>query len=972
MTRRLSSQVFAGRAGEIDELVGAMAHAKDGSPTVVLIAGDAGIGKSRLLAELAARAADDEVRVAWGQCAGLEDAAIPLLPVANALSELADDDPGDTAGDLLALARPANAPLTAQPSARLHAAVLNRLARASTSGPTVLVLEDIHWADRSTLALLAFLARHLRGERLLIVASYRGDEVDRRADLRRFLADVATAPAARRLQLAGLARAEMREQIAGILGAPPPAELFEAIFTRSEGNPFFAEELVAVAGDGSADRLTPTLRDMLLARIAGLDPGAQAVVRAAAAGGREVHHRLLEAAAGLGEPDLTEALRAAVGHQVLVARRDGFAFRHALLREVAYGELLPGERERLHAAFAAALEARPDVAGGTTATVAAELAHHWLRAGDEPRALAAAVRAGAEAERVGALAEAAGHDTRALALWDVVGDAEHVAGVDRGTLLARAAYASGWTGSPGEAIDLVDAAIALVDPAAEPVRTALLYERRGLYQWQLGRAAEAVRDAERAVALIPAEPPSAERSRVLGQLGLRLMLVGQPARSLERATEAVAIAREVGARVEEAEALVCIGQDLITLGNRPAGLDQLRRARSIATELGDDALLSHTAVALSDGLRRDGQLEEAVEIALDGAEVSRRAGLDIRERMCALNGAEAAYDLGRWELVDRISSDLLARDHTDTTLAFAHHVAGALARARGDLEAAAAHLAGQREAIGPDDPPEHYILEDEAELALWQGRPEAAARAAGAAMRVESGDALRGVLMAALGLRAEADLAERARARRDAGAEAAARDRAREFRDGARRRADDAAEPALAATVEAEYARAEGGADPALWDAAARAWEARPVPFQAAYARWRQAEAALAVRDRAQAAQALLAAHATAARLGAEGLRSELEALARRARIELSAGEPAPAEEAASSASAVAAELGLTAREHEVLEHVALGQTNRQIADELFISVKTAGVHVSRILHKLGAANRSEAGAIAHRLGLVR
>ena len=970
MTRRLSSEVFVGRAREVGELAAAMARARDGSPSVVLIGGEAGIGKSRLLAELVARAAADGVRVAWGQCAGLEDAAIPLLPVASAMSDL-DDEP-NAADDAPALAGPVTEQLAGRPSAPPQAEVLDRLARAATDGSVLFALEDLHWADRSTLALLAFLARQLRGEHVLIVATYRNDEVDRRTDLRRFLADVATAPGASRLELTGLARTEMREQMAGILGGPPPPDLFEAVFARSEGNPFFAEELVASAGAGATDGLSPTLRDMLLARIAALPPGAQAVVRAAAAGGRRVHHRLLEAAAGLAEPELTEALRTAVSHQVLVARGDGFAFRHALLQEVAYAELLPGERERLHAAFAAALETRPEVAGGTAATVAAELAHHWLRAGDEPRALAASVRAGDEAERVGAMAEAAGHNTRAVALWELVADAERLAGVDRATLLARAANATAWSGDPAQAIDLVDAALALVDPAAEPLRAALLHQRRARYLWHLGRAVEAVRDAERAVALIPTEPPSAERARALGHLGLCLMLAGRPTRSLEHSREAVAIAREVGARAEEADALVSIGQDQVTLGDRPAGLDALRRARSISAEMNDDELLSHVAVALSDGLRRDGHLEEAIEVALDGAAVSRRAGLDVRERMCALNAAEAAHELGRWDLVQRLSSEVLASDQAGTTLAFAHRMAGVLARTRGDLEGAAAHLAAQREAVGPDGGPECYHLEDEAELALWQGRPEVASRAAREGVRVEGEDEQRSVLMAALGVRAQADLAELARARRDDAAERAAREGALVFADDARRRADDARDPALATTVEAEHARADGRSDPMLWDAAARAWEARTAPFHAAYARWRQAEAALVSRDRPQAAQALRAAHATAAALGAAGLRSELEALARRARIELPSSDPPAAEEAASDTSAAAAELGLTARELEVLEHMALGQTNRQIADELFISIKTAGVHVSRILRKLGAANRSEAGAIAHRLGLVR
>jgi DNA-binding CsgD family transcriptional regulator len=223
------------------------------------------------------------------------------------------------------------------------------------------------------------------------------------------------------------------------------------------------------------------------------------------------------------------------------------------------------------------------------------------------------------------------------------------------------------------------------------------------------------------------------------------------------------------------------------------------------------------------------------------------------------------------------------------------------------------------------------------------------------------------VLIAALGARAAADLAELARARRDAPAETAARERASALRDGARERAAGAGHPALAATIEAEHARAVDS-DPALWDAAARAWEARPAPFQAAYARWRQAEAALARRNRAQAEQALRAAHATAAGLGAQALQAELEALARRARIVLPTaaqepptGEPPPA----------GAELGLTARELEVLQHLARGATNRQIADALYISVRTAGVHVSHILGKLSAANRGEAAAIAHRLGLA-
>ena len=968
MAQRVSSSVFAGRSRELAELRAAMARAVDGAPTVVLVGGEAGIGKSRLLSEVATQAAGAGVRVLPGQCVSLEEAAIPLLPVADVLRHLSGDD--RSARELLdAVTSPLNgstsSQLVAGPSARLHTLVRDRLERASASSPVLLALEDLQWADRSTLDLVAFLARRLRRERILVVATYRSDEVARRDDLQRFLADVSSAAIVERIELTGLTRSEMQDLVAGILGADPAPDLVDDVFARSEGNPFFAEELMAATGQGA---LSPTLRDTLLARIGTLDSGGQTVVRVAAAGGREVHHRLLAAAAALPEPALTEALRSAVSHHVLEAREDGFAFRHALLQEVVYAELLPGERARLHSAFAAALDARHDLAGGNAATVAAEIAHHWLRAGDRPRALAAAVRAGDEAERIGAFAEAARHHRRALELWDVVAEPDRPVGIDRATLLARAANAPAWTGDPADAIRLVEAAIALVDPAAEPVRAALLHQRRGILLWQLGRAEEGARDLERAVGLIPAEPPSPERARALGGLGLILMLAGEPARSRVQCEAAVAVAHAVGARVEEADALATLGDDLSRLGDLPAGLRCLREARALAAETGDSEPLSRIAVPLSDQLRRDGRLAESVEVALSGAREARRAGLDARESFCELNAAEAAYELGDWELADRLAREVLARAPTGVTLAFAHHIAGALARARGELGAAEAHLAAQRDATGRAAPPDYYDIEAEAELALGQGRHEAASDAARRGVHVTAPDALRGMVMAALGARAEADRAELARARRDPVTEASACGGARAFRDAAVERAGAARHPALAASAEAEHARAEGDGDPALWDAVARLWDARAARYHAAYARWRQAEAAVARRDRAQSEPALLAAHAVAVGLGAAPLRAELEALARRARIDLTAGVPA---NPVSGAAATAAELGLTAREREVLEQLALGRTNRQIADELFISTKTAVVHVSHILRKLGAANRSEAAAIAHRLGLV-
>jgi predicted ATPase len=209
---------------------------------------------------------------------------------------------------------------------------------------------------------------------------------------------------------------------------------------------------------------------MLLARIEALEPAAQDVVRAAAVGGRRIHHLVLADVVEQGEPQLTASVREAVRGHVLVAEDSGLAFRHALVQQVAYAELLPTERARLHAACAGALERRPELAGGTTATLAAEIAHHWRQTDDRPRAFEAAVGAALEAEAVPAPAEAVEHFAHALELWGVVPDAAERAGMDHVELLTRAAEAVAWSGAPGRADEMLTTALRLLDPVREPAR----------------------------------------------------------------------------------------------------------------------------------------------------------------------------------------------------------------------------------------------------------------------------------------------------------------------------------------------------------------------------------------------------------------------------------------------------------------------------------------------------------------------
>ena len=966
MSGRLSSGVFVGRENELAELRAAYERAAGGTASTVLVSGEAGVGKTRLIAELASRAADAGALVLAGQCPDLREAAMPLLPIAEALRALG---PLPTrASEGLEGAWRGVAPAVA-----VFAPVLELLREAAGSAPVLLAIDDVQWADRSTLDLLTFLIGRLRDERLLLVLAFRTDEIDRRAELREFFAQAGRDAGTRRSELNRLTRAEMGAQLEGILGRAPEAGLAGAVFARSVGNPLFTEELVAGAADAAGGGLPATLRDMLLARIRALSADAQAVVRVAAVAGRRVHHALMTEAALLEDAALRNAIREAVLDHVLVADGEALAFRHPLLQEVAYAEVLPGERAVLHAACADALERRPDLAGASAAIVAAEIAHHRWRAGDRPRALRAALNAGLEAERAHAAAEAAEHLGRALELWDAVPEWQRPPHADRVDVLARAAEATTQSGRPERAIDLATAALELTDAAREPTRAGLLHERRGVWLWWCGRGEDGLVDLEHAVRLIPAQPPTPDRARVLAGLGFMLMLTNRHARAREVCEEALEVARTVGARAAEVRALSTLGRSLFELGDRIAGIASQRRARALACELGEPNTLAQTAAALSDALWRVGRSEEALVVALEGVDDADRVGLSDAPgaALCSLNAAEAAFGLGRWNLVDEISTQVLAHPANEVLASFARYLQVALTTARGDFARTQEVLAHERERLGPGSGREGlaYLLEREAELALWQGRPEAASAAASQASELAASNTYSEFTVGAiaLGIRAEADRAAEARVRRDVAALRAARDLARRFHDIARPMAGDHA--AQLATIDAELARAERP-DPAAWEHAAATWDVRGAPYPAAYARWRLAEALLArTGERAAAKQALRAARATAEQLGARPLLDEVQGLARRARLELAQPDQAPAPVVGPPDAA--REIGLTRRELEVLEHVALGQTNREIAGDLFISDRTAAVHVSHILEKLGASTRTEAAAAAHRLGLV-
>ena len=793
------------------------------------------------------------------------------------------------------------------------------------------MLEDVHWADRSTLDLAAYLARAVRGERIALVASYRSDETPRRPALRSWLAELSRAGGVRRIDLEPFGEPEIAE----LLAADPATAA--SIARRSGGNAFFAEELYEAAGDEAT--LPASIRDLLGVRIATLPPPAQAVLRAAAAAGARVDDELLAALVDLPAAELAASLRAAVANHLLEERDGRLAFRHELVREAAYADLLPGERRRLHAACARMLEERPEL-GESAASVAASVARHWDAAGDSQRALAGCLRAADAALGVHAPSEALELYRRALELET---------GTARLDVLERAADAAVLAGEAETALGLLDEALALADPAAEPVRTGVLHSRAAWYSWAGGAFGPATCEHHaRALDLIPAQPPSEARARAVTDLAYTEMLDGRNAEALERAIEAVAAARDAGAREIEGLALNILGVGLGMRGEHDAAIESLREAVAIARETGGSEPLGRAYVNLSAGLDIAGRYDEAVEVALEGAAASRRLGLARHWGAFLLgNAAESMITLGRLEEAQALVDETLAQDVSEMAACHLTLLRADLALERGDHDAGEAALATAREfglALRSAEIT-CTAARIQAELAIGRGRLDEAraAVAEGLERPCDDGRVVAGLVVAGLA------------------AEAAAGGETR----GLLERLDELGPSAglpltrtLIATARAEATRL-GDPAPELWREAVEMWDALPCPYRAGRARLREAEALLAAGAGREAASAPLRDAAAAARsIGAHGLLREAERLAARARIDV--GEAA--EDDAS---------GLTPREREVLVHLAAGRTNRQIAEALYISPRTAGVHVSRILAKLGATTRGEAAAAGRLAGVI-
>ena len=962
ISRRLASPEFVGRQTELAGLGEALSAAEQSRPSITLITGEAGIGKSRLVREHEQRARAAGALVLRGECIQLGVGEFPYAPLVGALREAPEgplaaalERTGVEGRAQLARLIPAlgawEEPLAGEASTQgaLFELLLALLRSAGQDAVVSLTIEDAHVADTATRDFLSFLSHNLRDERLMLAVSYRSDELERTHPLRALLAELVRSECVGEIVLERLAPADVEQLLTGILRRPPEASLVEEIYQRSQGNPFFAEELLAAPGE-----LPASLRDALLGRVETLPADALTIAQSLAVLGRPAGDTLLTALSGLDDRAFAAALRAALAANVLVRHdRLAFDFRHALVREAVLEELFPSELVQLHRHTADTLRA-------TATGTAAELAYHLDAAGEHAAALPALIAAGLEAERVHASADALRHFARALEL--MAADSE-----DRVDVLLHAAEAARLTGHWERAAELCRSALPLLDRDREPLRVAEVYGR--LAEYLLWRTDEALECCSLALELLPASE-LALRARLLAGKALKLQYLQRWQEAHDLGQEALDIARRAGARSAEGQARYVLGVVLAFLGDPEAGEEHARAACEIAEETGEAQQIARSAIQLAEVLRLRGRIAGALEIMLAGEQ--RAARLGMTESFGNAMGVMAAEDqlkLGLWADAD-VRLQRTARLDLSKTSRFLHTALSAQLAARRGEPVAPECLAAARELCDDQTPPEYLtdVFHCAAELALWSRLPEQARDELAAALRAIDGDEdpLYTPVLYWLAVRAEADAALPA-----GGAESAqpfiAALEALIARNSVREPPPEAQAYLLACRAEAT--RLAGHHVPDAWARAAAAFAALDQRYPHAYLRWREGEAILnhgadGARDGAR--RAFEQARSLAAALEARPLLAEIEAFGRAARLE------APSVIVEQVQMAVDKDAPrITRREQEVLELLAEGLTNNQIAERLFIAPKTVTVHVTNILGKLQAPNRTAAVALARRFGFL-
>lgn len=960
-----------------------------GGLRAVVIGGEAGIGKSRLLAEFLAEA-ESSATVLLGRCVDLGNDGAPYAPFASILRRLIElrgldavlAAAGHGAG-VLPVLLPELADDSAVPARtgaeRLYELVTVLLETLSVDRPLVLAVEDIHWADSATLELLRFIVRMAERGRILVLLSYRSDEVGRGHPLRSYLAELERTRRLTRWELARLGRDQVEALIARLLGCEPDAATVDRVYEMSEGVPFFVEELIGIDGLATGEDLPETLRELLLARFEKLSAPTQQLLRLVSAGGVCVDHELLSAVFDGTADELDAAAREAVVANVLAADTTEYTFRHALVREAIHADLLPGERSRYHRRFAEALEASPQCS-------ATQLSTHWLAAHDLRRAFIASLEAMEEARRSYAYATAAAMGDRALELWDSVPDAQELGSgalgiTSRTDLLSRTASALRNAGDNERALAMVNAALESAGDLP-PARYARLLRDKAQYLMNLNRPGviELLQDALEVVPAGSLPAGDGLRPQLLTELAARYMLAA-------RFDEAVALTSQAVDEAETgAEALLSVahnirGSSLVAAGSIERGLAELDEAGRLAEH--DPGAALRYAVNASDAMNTLGRYEEAVRLAERGAREARARGVERTSGVIlSSNTVEPLLALGELDRAEAMLDPALALDPPPSFRAHLQRMKLWITLWRGDLDTAEALLrrwhGGLRTLGELEVQSELGVARLAAELAIARG-DHLGAWEATAPVRADAHRRLPASDLPVLAAAARA-LADGAfRAAREAGASGA--EGALDDLDGIDTVGEAARLDAVLAAIEtwptavawgpvirAELATAlaavevvdgsDGRSAPERFAAARAAWQAAidatSSPLAPAhlhpYALVRAARVARAAGDSGAVEQLATAARSEAERSGFGLLAEAATALA-----------SSRSNRAGHGTAAVGPGAPLTEREEQVLALIEQGLSNKQIGEALFISAKTASVHVSSILRKVGASSRTEA-----------
>lgn len=998
MSNRGISPTLIGRTAEITTLTDVMHTVRQGNPATLLVGGEAGIGKTRLLDTFFH---DEPSRLLTGSCLELGADCLPFGPftamlrdlvkeigaeeitamlpgggqptweLTRLLPEFAGSEPARRADEV----RIGSDRRPDEARARLFEEFLVLLERLAEERPVAVVVEDAHWADKSSRDLLTFLVRYqhsLAG--VAIIVTFRCDELYRTHPLRPLLAELSHIDWVHRIDLPRLGRRQAGELAAAILGKEPGNELADALYARAEGNPLFTEELLA-APDGGYE--TPgSLTDLLLRAVRRLPDETQKLLRVVSASPAAASPGLLTAVTGTGTNDLAEVLRPAVTGNVLVTTADGYAFRHALIREAVYGDLLPGEPGRIHSQYALAIEKDPSLIPAGRADVVR--AYHWDAANNAACALVSAWQAAQQTGRSVAHAERLTLLARVLNRWDQVPDAAQRIGADRVRVFEEAVAAARDAGEEQRGLALATAAIAELDEHAEPVRVAELLLRKSEFKEHLGQSG-GPEDIDHALRLVPESLanqedvyPDAWRTRISALVESVATAYDWTEPQVEQGLgEVLRFARKAGDGEAEARALLL----LALVRANPGGLAQpgseptrlIAEGRAVAKSADAYNEILRASIYESHFLCGAGEYERAIAVARQGVADAERYGVARGTGvLTAINVAEPLFALGRWDEALEAAERALDIAPPPRAKALLWYLTGSIALARGDyLTAGTMVTASQPVLAGVRYDDQHHPTLGTMETSLALATEGATRAIAIATSLIDRFD------LSASGPRyvwpflVTAALAATAASEAGTGGGGALLNRL--CSTAKRTETFGPVQEAWRLTFAAITAT---GSRAAAWDTATSAWEGLRQPQQTAIALFHGARAVLSEADgtatqageRREAAKGRLhRAVALAEELRAYPLIEQITDLARRAGIWLT-GETVPARGGPAS---------LTGRESEVLGLLASGRSNREIAAVLFISPKTASVHVSNILGKLGAATRTEAAARARMLGLI-